>query len=104
LLVFDYISPAGEAYLRRKQRLGQALALHDYREPPRSDATYSVGAFDPEELALLEFYYRLKRLNAEWRCPFYEGDVVKRTDSLYPLQLRSAILEFAGWMKHRWNN
>jgi ATP-dependent DNA ligase len=102
LLVFDYISPAGEAYLCRKQRLARALALHDYREQPRADAAYSVGAHGPEELDTLKFYQHLKRLNGQWRCPFYEGVVAKRTDSLYPAQLRSATLEFTGWMKHRW--
>jgi len=101
--VFDYISLAGEAYVRRKQNLAHALAVHDYQVQPRSDAAYSVGALGREELDALEFYQRLKQLNAQWRCPFYEGVVAKRTDSLYPIQLRSAALEFAGWMKHRWN-
>jgi ATP-dependent DNA ligase len=102
LLVFDYISPAGEAYQRRKQRLAHALAVHDCRVQPHSDAAYSVGAFGSEELDALELYQRLKQLNVQWHCPFYEGVVAKRTDSIYPIQLRSAALEFAGWMKHRW--
>ena len=76
------------------------VAVHDYRAPPRSDVAYSVGAVGAEES--LEFYHRLKQLNADLHCPFYEGVVAKRTDSLYPVQLRSATLEFAGWMKHRW--
>jgi ATP-dependent DNA ligase len=100
LLAFDYISPAGEPYFRRKQRLARVVAVHDYRAPPRSDLAYGVGAVGAEES--LEFYHRLKQLNADWRCPFYEGVVAKRTDSLYPVQLRSATLEFTGWMKHRW--
>jgi hypothetical protein len=102
LLVFDYISLSGEAFLHRKQRLTHALAVHDCRVQPRSDAAYRVGAFGPEELDALEFYQCLKQLNAQWHCPFYEGVVAKRSDSLYPIQLRSAALEFAGWMKHRW--
>jgi hypothetical protein len=102
LLVFDYISPAGEAYVCRKQRLAHALAPHDYRTQPCDRAAYSVVAHGPDELETLEFYHLLKRLNGQWHCPFYEGVVAKRTDSLYPVQLRSATLEFAGWMKHRW--
>jgi len=62
----------------------------------------SVGAFGPEELDALEFYQRVKQLSAQWHCPFYEGMVAKRTDSLYPIQLRSAALELAGGLKHRW--
>ena len=30
-----------------------------------------------------------------------EGVVMKRADSAYPVQLRSASDEFRGWMKHR---
>jgi hypothetical protein len=102
LLVFDYISSAGEAYVRRKQHLSQALPVHDYRVKPRSEIACSVGAFGPEELDALELYHRLKQFNGQWQCPFYEGVLAKRTDSLYPIQLRSAALEFAGWLKHRW--
>jgi hypothetical protein len=86
LLVFDYISLAGEAYLHRKQSLAHALAVHDCRVQPHSDAPYSVGAFGSEELDALEFYQRLKQLNVQWHCPLYEGVVAKRTDSLYPIR------------------
>jgi len=78
------------------------LAVHDYRVQPRSDAAYSVGALGPEELDALKFDQRLKQLNAQWLCPFYVGVVAKRSDSLYPIQLRSAALEYTGWLKHRW--
>jgi len=53
-------------------------------------------------LDALKFYQRLKQLNAQWHCPFYEGVVAKRSDSPYPIQLRSAALEYTGWLKHRW--
>ena len=49
-----------------------------------------------------ELYGALRQLNRQWRCTFYEGLVAKRADSLYPVQLRSATLEFPGWVKHRW--
>ena len=100
LLVFDYIG--SDPYLRRKEQLAEALAVHDYAVPPRPDCAYSVGAPAPGDLDPLEFYRRLKQLNGQWGCPFYEGVVAKRADSPYPVQLRSASLEFAGWMKHRW--
>jgi ATP-dependent DNA ligase len=100
LLVFDYIG--SDPYLRRKEKLAEALAVHDHAVPPRPDCAYSVGAPAPGDLDPLEFYRRLKQLNGQWGCPFYEGVVAKRADSPYPVQLRSASLEFAGWMKHRW--
>jgi len=100
LLVFDYIG--SDPYLRRKQRLAEGLAVHDYAVPPRPDCACSVSAPAPGDMDPLEFYRRLKQLNVQWGCPFYEGVVAKRADSPYPVQLRSANLEFAGWMKHRW--
>ncbi len=51
----------------------------------------------------LDFYRELRQLNRQWHCPFYEGLVAKRADSLYPVQLRSPTLEFPGWVKHRWS-
>jgi hypothetical protein len=33
--------------------------------------------------------------------PFYEGVVMKRANSPYPIQLRSDSEEFRGWVKHR---
>lgn len=33
---------------------------------------------------------------------FYEGIVMKRLDSLYPIQLRSAEETTPAWVKHRW--
>ena len=49
----------------------------------------------------LAFYQRLREANRAWRCDFFEGVVMKRADSSYPVQLRSAMEEFRGWCKHR---
>ena len=49
----------------------------------------------------LEFYQRLRDANRALGCDFFEGVVMKRAGSAYPVQLRSAIEEFRGWMKHR---
>jgi hypothetical protein len=40
-------------------------------------------------------------MNRVLACEFYEGFVAKRTDSPYPLQLRSPSEEFPRWVKHR---
>jgi hypothetical protein len=34
-------------------------------------------------------------------CDLFEVVVMKRADSPYPVQLRSATEEFRGWVKHR---
>src|SRR2546427_3445359 len=41
LLVFDYIGR--EPYLRRKQRLAEGLAVHDYAVPPRPDCALNFS-------------------------------------------------------------
>jgi len=50
----------------------------------------------------LAFYQRLLETNRALRCEFFEEVVMKRAESIYPLQLRSATEECRGWIKHRW--
>ena len=49
----------------------------------------------------LAFYQRLRAANRALGCDFFEGVVMKRADSPYPVQRRSATEEFRGWAKHR---
>jgi hypothetical protein len=49
----------------------------------------------------LAFYQRLRAANRALGCDFFEGVVMKRADSIYPVQMRSATEEFRGWAKHR---
>ncbi len=49
----------------------------------------------------LTFYQRLRATNRLLGCDFFEGLVMKRADSAYPVQLRSAREECRGWVKHR---
>jgi len=49
----------------------------------------------------LAFYQRLRSANRALGCDFFEGVVMKRADSAYPMQLRSATEEFRRWVKHR---
>jgi len=58
-----------------------------------------VAACDHD--AVLEFYFGLKDANRRMRCEFFEGVVMKRADSPYPVQLRNPSEEFRGWVKHR---
>ncbi len=49
----------------------------------------------------LAFYQRLRDANRVLGCDFFEGVVMKRGESIYSVQLRSATEEFRGWVKHR---
>ena len=52
----------------------------------------------PDALAL---HHRLRDANRALGCDFFESVVMKRVDSAYPVQFRSATEEFRGWAKHR---
>jgi ATP-dependent DNA ligase len=49
----------------------------------------------------LAFYQRLRAANRALGCDFFEGVIMKRADSGYPVQLRSATEECRAWVKHR---
>ena len=48
----------------------------------------------------LALYQRLRDANRVLGYDFFEGVVMKRADSIYPVQLRSATEELRGWCKH----
>jgi hypothetical protein len=54
--------------------------------------------------AVLAFYCALKAINRRLRCEFFEGVVMKKADSVYPVQLRNSTEEYRGWSKHRFIN
>jgi ATP-dependent DNA ligase len=101
LVVLDAVMPG--SYRDRRGRLSAAIG-----EPlsidaqPGQDSVTLVPSFPIAEDAAV--YARLRELNQLWRSPFYEGIVMKRTDSSYPIQTRSGTEEFPGWVKHRFLN
>jgi hypothetical protein len=52
--------------------------------------------------AALRFYESLLLVNRQARADVFEGVVMKRGGSLYPVQLRSAGEESRCLVKHRW--
>ena len=50
---------------------------------------------------LLAFYQNLREANHTLKSPFFEGIVMKKADTAYPVQLRSSTEEFRGFVKHR---
>ena len=64
--------------------------------------TTSLLARDHHEV--LAFYQSLKSANKSLGCEFFEGVVMKRAESAYPIQLRSCTEECRGWVKHRFVN
>jgi ATP-dependent DNA ligase len=101
LVVLDAVMPG--CYRDRRARLRQVTGEPPPIEAqPSPDSVTLVPSFPMPEAAAV--YARLRELNQLWRSPFYEGIVMKRTDSSYPIQTRSGTEEFLGWVKHRFLN
>lgn len=101
LVVLDVVMPG--TYRDRRNIL--QLAVGDplpIDAQPSPDSVTLVPSCSMSEAAAV--YAHLRELNQLWRAPFYEGLVMKRADSTYPIQTRSATEEFAGWVKHRYLN
>ena len=108
LAVLDLVPESGTpTYEQRRALLESFLACDSVFE---GDTSHSVpcGAvvLTPTRRVdshadALEFYERLRAANRVFGCDFFEGVVMKRVDSIYPVQLRSSTEEFRGWTKHR---
>ena len=107
LIVLDSPSLADLTYVRRRNILERDFLMISRQSVPEDNGVYlpmSMAIGDYQEA----FWNVLRRDNAEikHRChlteDFFEGTVAKLGSSVYPIQLRSAKEEFAGWMKHRW--
>lgn len=106
--MFDVVRESGTpSYEQRRAMLETTVA---------TDAMFSGDAFRPvpcgavvltptlrvdSHADTLAFYGRLRESNRALGCDFYEGVVMKRAESNYPVQLRSATQEFRGFVKHR---
>ena len=108
LVVLDMVPESGTpTYEQCRAILESMLPINavfsgDTSRPVPSDAVMLIPTLrtDPHADALA-FYQRLRAANRAMGCDFFEGVVMKRADSIYPVQLRSATEEFRGWVKHR---
>ena len=108
LVVLDVIPETGAPSYEQRRALLESLLPMD--GVFRGDATRQVpcGAVVlaptmrvASQADALAFYQRLRKANRALRCDFFEGVVMKRAESSYPVQLRSATEEFRGFVKHR---
>lgn len=73
--------------------------LHDGEAAPLLLTTSRMVTSPNESLA---FYHGLRQANRSLGAEFFEGVVMKRADSSYPVQKRSSTEETRSWVKHRW--
>ena len=108
LVVLDVVPVSGSPSYEQRRALLESLI--------QTDAVFSGDASRPvpcgavmlpptlravSQADALAFYQRLRAANRALGCDFFEGVVMKRADSIYPVQMRSATEEFCGWVKHR---
>ena len=108
LVVLDVIPESGTpSYEQRRAILASLLPCDpvfdgDTSRPVPCGAVVLTPTIRADSHAdALAFYQRLREANRALRCDFFEGLVMKRPDSIYPVQLRSMTEEFRGWVKHR---
>ena len=108
LVVLDAVPESGTpTYVERRALLESLLACDAVfggdtdRPVPCGAVVLTPSRRADSHTAALAFYQRLRDANRVLGCDFFEGVVMKRADSPYPAQLRSATEEFRGWVKHR---
>ena len=108
LVVLDMVPESGTPTYERRRAILESLIPPeevfngDTSRPVPSDTVVLIPTLRAVPHAdALAFYHRLRAANRVMGCDFFEGVVMKRADSIYPVQLRSATEEFRGWVKHR---
>ena len=107
LVVLDVIPEFGTPTYVQRRALLESLLQHSSlrwghvapgakRRRDRAPTRRADSHADP-----LALYQRLRAANRALGCDFFEGVVMKRAESVYPVQVRSATEECRGWMKHR---
>ena len=106
LVVLDWIAEDGSPiYEERRAFLGSLLPLETMSAGEGAIPANSlllVPSIADADGAALRLYESLRSINRAARADVFEGVVMKRGGSLYPVQLRSATEESRCLIKHRW--
>ena len=108
LVVLDVIPESGAPSYEQRRVILESLLVCDAvfggdttRSVPVNAACLAPTLRIDDHGDALEFYARLRETNRVLRCDFFEGVVLKRADSPYPVQRRSSTEVFHAWCKHR---
>jgi len=106
LIVLDWILEAGSpTYEERREFLESLVPLEQMSLGEGTipeDSVLLTPSIDDKDGAALRLYESLRTINQTAKADVFEGVVMKRAESLYPVQLRSATEESRAWIKHRW--
>ncbi len=108
LVVLDLVPESGTPSYEQRRAMLEAIVPTDAVFSGDTSRAVPCGALvltptirADSHAGALAFYQRLRGANRVLGCDFFEGVVMKRADSPYPVQLRAATEEFRGWVKHR---
>jgi ATP-dependent DNA ligase len=108
LVVLDVIPESGTPIYTARRAMLESLLPCDpvfdgdsSRPVPSGTVVLTPTRRADSHVDALALYQRLRVANRALGCDFFEGVVMKRADSAYPVQLRGASDEFRGWVKHR---
>jgi hypothetical protein len=115
LILFDYLptNDPTETYAQRRRHLETCVAIYNLNHQPKIETHKELNIPIQPNRVYLAMNWRwegaapgwpiLQQCNKALGCEFFEGIVAKRIDSIYPMQNRSADVDFPFWMKHRWD-
>lgn len=108
LVVLDFVPETGAPSYEQRRVILESLLPCDPVFDGESSRPVPCGAalLTPTRRADryadgLAFYKRLRSANRALGCDFFEGVVMKRAGSIYPVQMRSPTEECRRWVKHR---
>ena len=105
LIVLDWIPDSGSpTYEERREFLESILPLERMSQSEGTmpeDSVLLAPSIPDTNGQALQLYRSLEAINRSVLADVFEGVVMKRSRSTYPVQLRSAGEENRGWIKHR---
>lgn len=105
LIILDIVLPV-KTYSERFEIIRDTLTsthcIGSGVTKPADNGVYRLPHVENHGPLPMTLWEELQAANKMLGVPFYEGLVAKRADSIYPMQRRSAEVEFPFWVKHRW--
>lgn len=108
LVVLDAVPESGTPTYGQRRAMLETILPTDAvfsgdtsRSVPSGAVVLTSNTLAHSDADALAFYQRLRASNRLLGCDFFEGVVMKRADSVYPVQLRSPTEACRGWVKHR---
>jgi len=103
LIVLDWITEECADFEQRTDTLSEYFGGLPWElDQVKRDTVYRAPSYRfPTRAAATAHWENLQVQNATLTAPFYEGFVLKKANSMYPIQRHSAESECPNWVKHR---